>query len=164
MRKYLLTLKGKEISNISRKRIFQYLLSLPIIIPPITCILIFETKTKTGLYFVCLISALFLLFILSIAVSMINKRTRTINLFIVDKETYYFETFNCFFIPGKKVTVKKEDIHFRFSSFRYTEKINLQGWQLILNKKEYYLMKSFFDEDLEENLISGTSNGHHNTL
>jgi hypothetical protein len=148
MKKYIVNEKGLDQYNKAKKQILIYILTFPVFIPIITFLFILGTKSKGGLYFTYALSSFFAIYILSIIISMISKTNRMINSIIIERDIIKFETFGWNFVKRKVISVHKREIEIYPYKFRLTEKAEEEGWKIRIDKKEFYLIKNFFNEDV----------------
>jgi len=132
----------------------MFIVTYPIFIIVVSFLFILGAKSKFHLYSSIFLSVVLAAFILFIIVSIFQKLNRTINEVIFDENSVEFKTFKIFFLNSKKFKIDNRQIKWVPKKFQIDKNEIEEGWKIKPINKNYeiYLMKNFFDTDIEKYL------------
>ncbi|MDD3739356.1 MAG: hypothetical protein PHP31_08710 [Lentimicrobiaceae bacterium] len=118
----------------------------------------YSVISEVPFYVQCIV--LFILFVLGVhirisKIEIINKVVENIH---IEKDILYFNTFKFFYLKSKSASIKIKDIRLMPCEFGMAKKQNKEMLKFKVNNKEYYLIKTFFDEDIETILNEAKNN------
>lgn len=152
MKNFTINVNGISYYKNGKKRILQHILGSPIFVSFMSLLFIIGAKNEIGIFFAYVLSFLGLVYFLFIIHFMIRSLNRTISFISIVNEEVCIETFAWCFVKSKKASINLQNVKIHPHVFRITQKQEEKGWKIWIDHKQYYLMKNFFDEDVEINV------------
>lgn len=146
---YYKNIEGLKRSNFVIKNAIQIFVSVPISFIALTVLVYFSLSGKSMLYFYLTAIYILALFIFSVysTIRMIKRQNSTISAIEIQDNSVIFNLDKILWLKQKEIKSNIAEMDCKKKIFNwYGKKTIKEGLRILINGKEFYLVKDYFDE------------------